>query len=71
MKPITLSREHYIEVMNELAHILADECGDDLPVHLDEETDTYTFTEEGQVLFNIYIDRAEKVMVHLGFGWEA
>ena len=71
MKPITLSREHYIEVMNELAHILADECGDRLPEYYDEETDTYTFTEESQVLFNIYIDRAEKVMFSLGFGWEA
>ena len=60
--------------MNELAHILAEEYGDEygnpLAVNYDEETDVYTFTEESQERFNMYIDQAEKVMVRLGFGWE-
>jgi len=66
MRTITMSNDHWIEVMSDLAVILAEEYGDGLDVVVDENGDEY-YTEESQERFNGYTDEAESIMIRLGF----
>mgnify|MGYP005993834139 FL=1 len=66
MRTITMSNDHWIEVMSDLAVILAEEYGDGLDVVVDENGDEY-YTEESQERFNSYTDEAESIMIRLGF----
>lgn len=66
MRTITMSNDHWIEVMSDLAVILAEEYGDGLDVVVDENGDEY-YTEESQERFNSYTDEAEGIMIRLGF----
>lgn len=69
MRSTTFSKEHWLEVMSELAAILADEYGDGLEVEVDENGDEF-YTYESQERFNMYTDEAELIMVRLGFECE-
>ena len=64
MRTITMSNELWLEVMSDLAVILADEYGDGLDVVVDENGDEY-YTDESQDRFNSYTDEAENIMVRL------
>lgn len=66
MRTITMSNDHWIEVMSDLAVILAEDYGDGLDVVVDENGDEY-YTEESQERFNSYTDEAEGIMIRLGF----
>lgn len=66
MRTITMSNDHWIEVMSDLAVILAEDYGDGLDVVVDENGDEY-YTEESQERFNSYTDEAESIMIRLGF----
>jgi len=64
MKGMILQTEDWLEMMSDLAVILADEYGDGLDVVVDENGDEY-YTEESQDRFNSYTDEAENIMVRL------
>ena len=64
MKGMILQTEDWLEMMTDLAVILADEYGDGLDVVVDENGDEY-YTEESQERFNSYTDEAENIMVRL------
>ncbi len=64
MKGMILQTEDWLEMMSDLAVILADEYGDGLDVVVDENGDEY-YTEESQERFNSYTDEAENIMVRL------
>lgn len=66
MRTITMTNELWVEVMSDLAVILAEDYGDGLDVVVDENGDEY-YTEESQERFNSYTDEAESIMVRLGF----
>lgn len=64
MKGMLLQTEDWLEMMTDLAVILADEYGDGLDVVVDENGDEY-YTDESQERFNSYTDEAENIMVRL------
>jgi len=64
MKGMILQTEDWLEMMTDLAVILADEYGDGLDVVVDENGDEY-YTDESQERFNSYTDEAENIMVRL------
>ncbi len=64
MKGMILQTEDWLEMMSDLAVILADEYGDGLDVVVDENGDEY-YTDESQDRFNSYTDEAENIMVRL------
>ena len=64
MRTITMNNELWVEVMSDLAVILAEDYGDGLDVVVDENGDEY-YTEESQERFNSYTDEAENIMVRL------
>jgi len=64
MKGMILQTEDWLEMMSDLAVILADEYGDGLDVVVDENGDEY-YTDESQDRFNSYTDEAEIIMVRL------
>jgi hypothetical protein len=64
MKGMILQTEDWLEMMSDLAVILADEYGDGLDVVVDENGDEY-YTDESQERFNSYTDEAENIMVRL------
>ncbi len=64
MKGMILQTEDWLEMMSDLAVILADEYGDGLDVVVDENGDEY-YTDESQERFNSYTDEAESIMVRL------
>ena len=64
MKGMILQTEDWLEMMSDLAGILADEYGDGLDVVVDENGDEY-YTDESQDRFNSYTDEAENIMVRL------
>jgi|TARA_R100001460_G_scaffold11113_1_gene26090 hypothetical protein len=64
MKGMLLQTEDWLEMMSDLAVILADEYGDGLDVVVDENGDEY-YTDESQERFNSYTDEAENIMVRL------
>jgi hypothetical protein len=66
MRTITMNNELWVEVMSDLAVILAEDYGDGLDVVVDENGDEY-YTEESQDRFNSYTDEAENIMIRLGF----
>ena len=66
MRTITMRNDHWIEVMSDLAVILAEDYGDGLDVVVDENGNEY-YTEESQERFNSYTDEAESIMIRLGF----
>ena len=64
MRTITMNNELWVEVMSDLAVILAEDYGDGLDVVVDENGDEY-YTDESQERFNSYTDEAENIMVRL------
>ena len=66
MRTITMNNELWVEVMSDLAVILAEDYGDGLDVVVDENGDEY-YTDESQERFNSYTDEAENIMIRLGF----
>jgi len=64
MKGMILQTEDWLEMMSDLAVILADEYGDGLAAVVDENGDEY-YTDESQDRFNSYTDEAENIMVRL------
>lgn len=66
VKSTTFTPEHWLETMNDLAEILAEDYGDGLEVEVNENGDEF-YTYSSQEKFNAYIDAAESIMVRLGF----